>query len=198
MPADDATQPGLLLIISGPSGVGKTTITHHVEKRLGGIFSVSMTTRPKTDADKEGYDYIFVGEEEFRAAVKRGQMLEWSEVFGNCYGTPRRPVELALSQGRLMILEIDVGGAEQVKANMPQALAIFVLPPSEEELLNRLRRRNREGEAVIQRRFAKAKDEIARAQASGVYDHFIVNDTLDHAIEEAVSIVSNRLNPRES
>lgn len=193
MPADAANKQGLLLIISGPSGVGKTTITHHVEKRLNGIFSVSMTTRDQTDADKEGYDYIFVDEEEFRAAVKRGQMLEWAEVFGNCYGTPRRPVEMALEQGRLMILEIDVDGAEQVKGNMPEALAIFVLPPSEDELLNRLRRRNREGEAVIQRRFAKAKDEIARAHACGIYDHFIVNDTLDHAIEEAVSLVSARL-----
>ena len=184
---------GLLLIISGPSGVGKTTITHHVEKRLNGVFSVSMTTRDKTEADKEGYDYVFVDEESFKAAVKRGELLEWAEVFGNYYGTPRRPVELAMSQGRLVILEIDVAGAEQVKATMPETLALFVLPPSEEELLTRLRRRNREGEAVIQRRFSKAKAEIDRAKASGAYDHFIVNDTLEHAIEEAVSVVAARL-----
>jgi guanylate kinase len=187
---------GLLLIISGPSGVGKTTITHHVEKRLQGVFSVSMTTREKTEADKEGYDYVFVDEEAFRAAVKRGEMLEWAEVFGHYYGTPRRPVELAMSQGRLVILEIDVAGAEQVKAAMPEALAIFVMPPSEAALLERLRRRNREGEAVIQRRFSKAKAEIERAQASGAYDHFIVNDTLEHAIEEAVSLVSDRLHAK--
>ena len=191
--AENPTARGLLLIISGPSGVGKTTITHHVEKRLNGVFSVSMTTREKTDADKEGYDYVFVDEESFKAAVKRGELLEWAEVFGNYYGTPRRPVELAMSQGRLVILEIDVAGAEQVKAAMPETLALFVLPPSEEELLNRLRRRNREGEAVIQRRFSKAKAEIDRAKASGAYDHFIVNDTLEHAIEEAVSVVADRL-----
>ncbi len=195
MPSQDPTNAsaGLLLIISGPSGVGKTTITHHVEKRLNGIFSVSMTTRPMTAADKDGYDYVFVDEETFKAAAKRGDMLEWAEVFGNYYGTPRRPVDLALAAGRLVILEIDVAGAEQVKANLPQSLAVFVLPPSEEELLSRLRRRNREGEAVIQRRFAKAKTEIARAKASGVYDHFITNDTLEHAIEEAVSLVAARL-----
>ena len=194
MPADavNATNRGLLLIISGPSGVGKTTITHHVEKRLNAIFSVSMTTRPKTDADKEGYDYIFVDEESFKASVKRGELLEWAEVFGNYYGTPRKPVALAMAAGRLVILEIDVDGAEQVKANLPEALALFVLPPSEEELLGRLRRRNREGEAVIQRRFSKAKAEITRAKACGIYDHFIVNDTLEHAIEEAVALVRAR------
>ena len=184
---------GLLLIISGPSGVGKTTITHQVERQLNGIFSVSMTTRPKTEADVEGRDYIFVDEQEFKTRVERGEMLEWAEVFGNYYGTPHRPVQMAMNEKRLVILEIDVAGAEQVKAKMPEALALFVLPPSEEELLNRLRRRNREGEAVIQRRFSKAKTEIDRAKASGAYDHFIVNDTLEHAIEEAVALVSARL-----
>lgn len=184
---------GLLLIISGPSGVGKTTITHEVERRLGGVFSVSMTTRPRATNDRHGLDYHFVSVEEFLAARDAGELLEWAEVFGNYYGTPRRPVEEAIAAGRLMILEIDVQGAIQVKKKLPEAFAIFVLPPNEEVLLERLRRRKREDEATIQRRFGKAKLEIAAAQENGPYDAFLVNDELDAAIDEAVEIVQKKM-----
>ncbi len=180
---------GLLLIISGPSGVGKTTITHEVERRLGGRFSVSLTTRPQTPKDTEGEDYFFVTRDDFERARNGGELLEWAEVFENCYGTPRRPVEEALARGELMILEIDVLGAGEVKAKMPDAETIFVLPPSEATLLKRLRARRREDEATIQRRFARAKDEIALARSSGTYRHFVVNDDLERVVEEAVGIV---------
>ncbi len=185
--------PGLLLIISGPSGVGKTTITHEVEKTLGGEFSVSMTTRPQTVADRPGVDYHFVTRQQFEAAREAGQLLEWAEVFGNYYGTPRGPVDAALTQGRLMILEIDVQGAIKVKEQLPQAYAMFVLPPSLSVLLERLRGRKREDESVIQRRFAKARQEIQLAWDSGIYDDFIVNRDLGKAVAEAVALVRARL-----
>ena len=180
---------GILLIISGPSGVGKTTIAHHVEHQLAGTFSVSMTTRPKTDADTEGKDYYFVDQATFERAKKAGDLLEWAEVFGHWYGTPRKPVLEALAAGKLMVLEIDVEGASQVKRNMPEAFAIFVLPPNEEELLARLRGRQREEESLIQRRFNQARNEIARAKTGNIYDVFLINDDLSSALHEAIERV---------
>jgi len=187
------SQPGLLLIISGPSGVGKTTITHRVEEAMNAVFSVSMTTRQKTKKDTEGQDYFFVSDEAFDQAIEQGELLEHARVFSNRYGTPRKPVETHIAEGRLVILEIDVDGAEQVKQSMPEALALFVLPPSEEELLRRLRARGREGEELIQKRFSHAQAEIARAKANHVYDHFIVNDHLETAVEQAIEVVSQKL-----
>jgi len=187
---------GLLLIISGPSGVGKTTITHEVERRLGGEFSVSCTTRPRTDADEEGRDYFFVTPERFEEMARAGEFLETAEVFGNRYGTPRGPVERALEAGRLIILEIDVRGAVQVKRKLPGAFAVFVLPPSEAVLLERLRARKRESEETIQRRFAEAKREIAEAKSCGAYDAFVVNDELSRAVEETVGIVRRAVGER--
>lgn len=193
-----SSKPGLLLIISGPSGVGKTTMTRHVEKQVNAWFSVSMTTRPQSPADAEGIDYYFVTREQFEQARDAGQLLEWAEYSGNCYGTPRKPVEEQLAAGRIVLLEIDVAGAAQVKRAMPDAYALFVLPPTENVLLERLRRRKREDEATIQRRFARAKEEIELAQTSGIYARFIVNDSLDEAVREAVDAVRSELNRRHS
>ena len=191
-----ANPVGMLLIISGPSGVGKTTITHRVERELHGVFSVSLTTRPKGPDDTEGVDYAFVTREEFIKHREAGELLEWAEVFGNCYGTPRAPVEEAIKRGQLMILEIDVEGAIQVKSKKRDAFALFVLPPDNDVLLDRLRKRKREDESVIQRRFAKAKDEISRAKACGAYDAFIVNDDLERAVSEAVALVRREIEKR--
>lgn len=187
------TDDGMLLIISGPSGVGKTTITRGVERSIAGsVFSVSATTRPKTASDVEGVDYHFVDDAEFDRMIERDEFLEWAGVFGKRYGTPRRWVEEQLARGRLVILEIDVAGAKQVKTRMPEAFALFILPPSEDELLARLRGRKREAEDLIQRRFAEARREIAEARAGGIYDAFIVNAQLDESLAEAISLVGKR------
>jgi guanylate kinase len=189
LPTD--TDDGLLLIISGPSGAGKTTITRGVERRIAdSVFSVSYTTRAKTPADTEGVDYHFTTDENFNAMKARGEFLETAGVYGKQYGTPKAPVLEQLRRGRLMILEIDVQGAIAVKRQVLDAFAIFVLPPSEDVLLQRLRDRKREDEAQIQKRFAAAKAEIDAARNSGVYDVFIVNDKIDQAIQRAEDLVS--------
>ena len=190
LPTD--TDNGLLLIISGPSGVGKTTITRGVERSIAdSVFSVSCTTRAKTDADVEGVDYHFVDHGEFQQLIDDELLLEWADVFGKRYGTRRKWVEEQLARGRLVILEIDVEGAKQVKTKMPDAFGIFILPPSEDELLRRLQSRKRESEELIAKRFAEAQHEIREAKASDVYDRFITNEVLEHAIEEAIEHVQN-------
>jgi guanylate kinase len=182
----------LLVIFSGPSGVGKTTITRAVIERVGGAeLSVSATTRPIRPGEREGVDYFFVSRERFDAMDRAGELLESAEVFGNRYGTPADWVARRLDAGRVVVLEIDVQGARQIKAKAPDAFGVFILPPSEDELLERLRRRAREDEATIQRRFAEAKREIAEARASGAYDLFIVNEDLDRAIGRAVGAVES-------
>ncbi len=185
------TASGLLLIISGPSGVGKTTITRRVHHQLGGMLSVSVTTRPQTPADTEGVDYHFIDEDKFNQMCDGDELLEYAEVFGHAYGTPRKPVLDAISQGKLMILEIDVEGAIQIKSNTNGAFAIFVLPPDEQVLLKRLHNRAREDENTIQGRFKKAKDEIARARSCEIYDAFIVNKDLDQAVDQAIHLVQS-------
>jgi guanylate kinase len=187
------TDDGLLLVISGPSGVGKTTITRGVERSIAdSIFSVSLTTRPKTEKDVEGVDYHFVTRPEFEQVEKQGGLLESATVYGNRYGTPRSWVTEQLERGRVVILEIDVEGARQVKAKLPDAFCLFILPPDEPTLLERLRGRKREDETVIQRRFAQAQSEIAAAKDAGIYDVFVVNDDLDRAIAEAADAVRQR------
>ncbi|MEO1007615.1 MAG: guanylate kinase [Planctomycetota bacterium] len=184
------TDDGVLVVFSGPSGVGKTTIARAVERDIpAALFSVSVTTRAKTPDDVDGVDYHFVDEAAFRDMIDRDALLEWATVFGRYYGTPRAWVDEQLRRGRVVIADIDVEGARQVKARMPDAMAIFVLPPSEDDLLARLRARKREDEAAIQRRFAEAKREIATARESGCYDHFIVNESLGDAIAEAIALV---------
>ena len=185
------TDNGMLLIISGPSGVGKTTITRGVERSIAdSVFSVSATTRAQTEADVDGVDYHFVTDEQFEQMKAQDAFLEHAGVYGKKYGTPRGWVVEQLHRGRLVILEIDVQGAVQVKSRIPDAFAIFIMPPSEDALITRLRSRKREDEAQIQRRFAQAKLEIDEAKASGVYDRFIVNQDVQVAIHNAVAEVA--------
>ncbi len=188
LPTD--TDNGMLAVISGPSGVGKTTITRAIERSVpDAVFSVSATTRPKTDADVGGVDYHFLTREDFDQREAAGEFLETAEFAGNKYGTLREPVEGELQRGRLMILEIDVQGAIAVKQQLPEMFGLFILPPSEETLLERLRTRKREPEDVIQRRFAEARREIEQAKASNAYDAFVVNEDLDAAIDEALRLI---------
>jgi guanylate kinase len=184
------TDNGLVLIISGPSGVGKTTITRGVERGVpGAVFSVSCTTRAKTPVDTEGVDYFFVSDEEFERMRASNEFLETAGVYGKKYGTPKAPVMEQLRRGRLVILEIDVEGAKQIKRHLPDALAIFILPPTEEVLLKRLRDRKREDDALIAKRFEAAKSEIASARTSGVYNVFLVNQDLQDSIQRAIDLV---------
>lgn len=184
------TENGILLIISGPSGVGKTTVTRGVERSLrDSVFSVSVTTREKTAADVEGVDYHFVSDEQFENMAAAGEFLETAGVYGKKYGTPRAWVLEQLRRGRVVILEIDVQGAVQIKRRLPDALAIYILPPSEEALLERLRGRQRDHADAIQKRFAQAKREMEMARSCGVYDAFLVNERLEETIRRAVELV---------
>ncbi len=195
LPMNYATEKGggLLLVVSGPSGVGKTTITREIERRLGGVFSVSATTRPQAEGEVNGHDYFFITEHDFEQKVEDGDFLEHAQVYGEySYGTPRAPVENQVEAGQIVILDIDVQGAKQVKEAMPQAFSIFIFPPSDEELLRRLKERRREDEASITRRFAEAKREIEFAKSSTVYDAHVVNDDLKRAIEETCCLINHR------
>ena len=184
---------GSVLIISGPSGVGKTKISRAVAETLDAFLSVSVTTRPSADIEAKGLDYKFVDPAKFDEMRQKGKFLEWSEIFGFSYGTLRQPVEHALADGKLVILEIDVEGAAEVKRQMPECRAIFILPPSEDTLLDRLRRRGRDTEDEILTRLSIARREIARSESSGVYDYFIFNDNLERTISEIMDWIRSEI-----
>lgn len=187
------TDDGMLLIISGPSGVGKTTITRGVERSIpDAVFSVSWTTRERTPVDVEGVDYHFVSDDDFEAMKASGGFLESAGVYGKKYGTPKEWVTTQLERGRLVILEIDVQGAIAVKKAIPSAFAVFIEAPSEAELLQRLQSRRREDDAAIMKRFARAKHEIEHARSCGAYDAFVVNHEVQAAIAGAVELVKKQ------
>jgi len=181
---------GRLLIISGPSGVGKSTLTNALLEKLGdgARLSISHTTRPKRPSDRHGQHYVFVERGAFEAEIATGAFLEYAEVYGNLYGTPRGPVERWMGEGKVVVLEIDQDGAAKVKKQIPSAEGVFILPPSEESLLDRLRSRGQDDEQTILRRYGRAKEEIGSAKAGGVYDHFVVNDEFDRALGELMEI----------
>ena len=184
---------GKLVVVSGPSGVGKSTIVRQAVQRLGLHLSVSATTRPQGAGETDGKDYSFLSKDEFRRRLADGAFLEHAEVFGNHYGTPREPVERAMADGQTVILEIDVQGGVQVKAAMPEAVMIFILPPRIDELLRRIEARNRgEDEQARQRRLAKAETEIAAGKLH--YEFFVVNDVLDKAVRDVVNIIQEHQN----
>ena len=192
MSTNDAN--GLLVVISGPSGVGKTTIVHRVKEAFKATFSVSATTRPKSESEEDGVDYFFISDNAFDQMVGDGEFLEYAEVFGcHRYGTPRLPVLQAMERGEVVLLDIDVQGGIQVFENMPESLRIFIMPPHEDELLTRLRVRGRDDEDAIQRRFREAKQEMAKAEGSGAYSAFIVNDDLELAVAETVAVIKQQL-----
>jgi len=192
-PSPPARVPGLLLVISGPSGVGKTTIVHEIVHRFGGVFSVSATTRDPGPGERHGIDYWFIEPAQFQRWIDEDRFLEHAQVFGrHWYGTPAEPVDRAVAEGRVAVLDIDVQGAESVRHRRPGAFAIFVLPPSDEELLRRLHARGRDDDAAIARRFAEAQHEMERARIGGTYDAFVVNDDLAATIDEVERLVRAR------
>ena len=179
---------GKLIIISGPSGAGKGTIVEQLLKDGSYELSISCTTRKPRGQEREGVNYFFKTPEQFRKMIDENAFLEYADVFGCCYSTPKEYVLNKLSQGKNVILEIDVQGAVQVKENYQQAMMIFILPPSEEILLERLRGRGTETEEQIAKRFGKAKAEMAYADR---YGYKVVNDDLMTAVEEIRSIIQN-------
>ena len=179
---------GLLIVLSGPSGVGKGTVRDTLTAMKGHdlVYSVSMTTRPPRAGEVHGHDYYFVTREEFEENIRAGKMLEHAEFIGNYYGTPLEAVSENLNAGLEVVLEIEVQGAEQVRQKMPEAVFIFIAPPSLDSLYNRLRRRGTESEEVIRQRIEKAKREINLAYK---YDYIVVNDTVENAADKILAII---------
>ena len=183
---DGASNP-LVVIVSGPSGSGKSTLVNKILELPDTMLSVSCTTRPPRRTESEGKWYNFIGEEEFQRMADAGEFLEHAQVFGRSwYGTPRRWLEEARSRRKDLILEIDVQGAAQVRRELPRALAIFILPPSVEELEQRIRERGQDSAEEIERRLQRARQEV---KCFVDYDYAVVNDDLDAAGREVQSIV---------
>jgi guanylate kinase len=180
-----ASEP-LVLIVSGPSGSGKSTLVKKILELPGTMLSVSCTTRPPRNTESDSKWYNFVTEEDFQQMVARGEFLEYAQVFGkHWYGTPRKWLDQARAQKKDLVLEIDVQGALQVKRKVPDAMAVFVLPPSRAELVKRIRARGQDSEEEIVRRLERARQEMLSYSS---YDFAIINDNLERAGQEAQAI----------
>jgi len=178
------------LVLSAPSGAGKTTIAHRLRAARGDVvFSVSATTRPPREGERDGVDYHFVAEDEFRRMIAAGELIEWAQVHGSFYGTPLRNVLHAQARGEYLLLDIDVQGARQIRQRVPQAVLVFVLPPSGETLVRRLTGRGSEDDARVQRRLRNALEEI---RAAPEFDNVVVNDDLDAAVAEVGALLERR------
>jgi len=177
------------VVFSAPSGAGKSTIVREVLRRRpvpGMGLSVSATTRPKRPGEVEGRDYYFLSEEEFRERMGRGEFVEWAKVHGHLYGTPKKAVEEALEEGKVLLLEIDVQGARQVRRTFPDSVLVFVAPPSLEVLEERLRARGRDPEEEVRRRLEAAPRELSEA---GSYNYIVVNGDLEEAVRAVEAIL---------
>ncbi|MFJ7437730.1 guanylate kinase [Methylorubrum thiocyanatum] len=186
----DIARRGLILILSSPSGAGKTTLTRAIAQDGGwGLdLSISVTTRARRPSEIDGRHYRFIDREAFEDLRTRDDLLEWAEVHGNFYGTPRRPVEKTLAQGRDMIFDIDYQGTRQVRQRLQDdVVTVFILPPSFSELRNRLERRAEDSPETIERRLANARNEMQRWSE---YDYVIVNDDLDESFRALQAILA--------
>ncbi len=181
-------EKGLLIVISGPSGVGKGTVRKALFERTGHNleYSVSMTTRLPRVGETHGKEYYFVSKEEFEKAIKDGNMLEHAKFVNNYYGTPKDKVLEQLENGHEVVLEIEVQGALQVKAKMPDAVFIFIAPPSWEALESRLTNRGTEPIEIINERLSKARNEIMVASS---YDYIVINDEIENAVDKIIAII---------
>lgn len=178
---------GLLIVLSGPSAAGKNTLLSGLMERFTDIkYSVSATTRAPRPGEEEGVNYYFLTREEFERRAAHGEFLEWAEFCGNLYGTPRKYVEEVLASGQDIIMDIDIQGAEQVRKAMPEAVSVFLMPPSVEELRKRIVKRGKDSEEAIRQRLSQVDREI---QAVFDYDYVILNDDLERAVGRLVSII---------
>lgn len=188
---------GLLIIMSGPSGVGKGTIRREVmkDKSLKLFYSVSMTTRGMRPGEVDGQDYYFVSKEEFQRNIDNDNLLEWAEFVGNRYGTPKDKVDAMRDEGKNVMLEIEVNGTAQVlkKCQGNDVVSIFIIPPSFEELEKRIRGRGTESDEVVKTRLAKAKAEM---ELKYHYEYIVLNDDLERAAEEVRDIIRSKMNAK--
>lgn len=183
---------GHLIILSGPSGVGKGTVRRELFKdsTLNLAYSISMTTRPARDGEQDGVDYFFVTKEKFEKAIEKNELLEHAIFVNNYYGTPLKYVNQLLKEGKNVVLEIEVEGATQVLAKCPHAISVFLVPPSLEALETRIRNRKSEPESVIRLRLQKAQQEM---ELKHTYEHVIMNDDVTLAKEEIANIIRKQL-----
>jgi guanylate kinase len=192
MPSESPAKRGKVVVISGPSGVGKSTVCHRLCEMIPAEFSVSVTTRPPRPGEKNDRDYHYVVPEEFARLRDTGGLLEWAEVYGHSYGTPAASIKAALDEGRVIILEIDIQGTIQVRRSLPEAMAFFLLPPSPEEQRRRIEGRKTDAAEVIRRRLAKADGEIRYASEAGCYDEFIINDNLNATVDRIYERITGK------
>ena len=191
----DAIKKGLLIVLVGPSGVGKSTIARRLAERMHLQYIISATTRPKNDKDNLGKIYEHIDQPTFFKKLENGEFLEYAAVFDEYYGTPKHPTLDHLAKGEDVLLEIDVQGAMQVRFQYPDALMIFIMPPDEASLLQRLRERGRDSEEAIEKRFRGAKREIWMAKGSRVFDDMVINDNVDRAVEEISRLIRHKKSP---
>lgn len=178
---------GFPVVIAAPSGAGKTSLAHAlVDRNEDVVFSVSATTRPGRAHETDGVDYEFVDDAEFRRMVAAGELVEWAEVHGHFYGTPARGVAAAIDRGQIVVLDIDVQGARQIRARFPDSVLIFIVPPSGAELVRRLQGRGSEGDAERNRRLRNSRAEL---HAASEFDYIVVNDELERAVGALEAIV---------
>jgi len=179
--------PGLMIVLSAPSGAGKGAIRRRLQERLPHLrYAVSVTTRPMRPGEIDGINYHFVTPEEFHARVEAGYFVEWAKVYGNYYGTPREPMETWLREGHDVICEKDVQGALKLMDIYPEAVYIFTMPPSLEELRRRIERRGTESPEARAQRLASADCEMACVDR---YDYVVVNDDLERAVDDIIAII---------
>ena len=185
--SDVQTRKGIPIVVSAPSGGGKTTLCRRLMEKLSGLeFSISHTTRAPRGQEQDGVDYHFVSEAEFKSLIAEDKFLEWAEVHGNYYGSSLEAARKQLSAGRDVLFDIDIQGGYQIKEKMPEAVLIFIVPPSMKVLEERLRGRASDTEEVIQKRLKAAREEIEGAVN---YSHWIINDDLDCALDTFSSVV---------
>lgn len=189
-----------IVVVSAASGTGKTTVINRILEIEHGLFySVSATTRPKRPNEKNGKDYIFIKRDTFQKWIKENKLLEWAEVYGEYYGTPKEPIEKALSLGQSVIADLDVNGMKEIKKHYSEdAVSVFLFPPDFDTLIERLKNRGTETESQLKIRIERLKHELANAP---LYDYWVLNDSVEHAARRILSILhsmeslSSRLSP---